>query len=183
MHVVGAVKQPGIYELAAGSRLADAIEAAGGPSSKAAVDAVNLARELSDGEQVSVPTKAQVAKEKKQQECAVPRAGASGSGSGGVGAAGSGGSGVSGSAASGAAGATGAAGASSGSGAQGGLINVNTATEAELQTISGIGPATAQKIVADREANGPFARIEDLTRVSGIGDKKLEAMRGSITVG
>lgn len=70
-----------------------------------------------------------------------------------------------------------------GSGRSGaGLVNINTADAAALQTLDGIGAATAAKIVADREANGPFKTVDDLTRVSGIGDKKLAAIKGAICV-
>jgi len=62
----------------------------------------------------------------------------------------------------------------------GGRLNINLANVEELQTLSGIGPSTAEKIVADREANGPFPSIEDLMRVSGIGEKKFAAIKDSI---
>ena len=62
------------------------------------------------------------------------------------------------------------------------LVNINAATAAELQSLPGIGPTTAQKIVSDRDANGPFSSVEDLTRVSGIGDKKLAAISDLICV-
>ncbi len=58
-----------------------------------------------------------------------------------------------------------------------GCININTADAQTLENLPGIGPATASKIVADREMNGPFASLDDLTRVSGIGTKKLESLR------
>lgn len=63
------------------------------------------------------------------------------------------------------------------------LVNINTATETELQTLSGIGPKKAADIIAYREANGNFAAIEDLKNVSGIGDKTYEALQDAITVG
>lgn len=63
-----------------------------------------------------------------------------------------------------------------------GLVNINTATIDELDTLSGVGPATAQAIVEDRDVNGPFATIEDLMRVSGIGEKKFEKLKSSICV-
>ena len=62
------------------------------------------------------------------------------------------------------------------------LININTATAEELETLPGIGEVTAEKIIADREENGAFATIEDITRVSGIGDKKFEAIEDLICV-
>jgi competence protein ComEA len=67
-------------------------------------------------------------------------------------------------------------------GAASGLININTATQAELEMLPGIGPVTAGKIIACREANGHFARIEDIQNVSGIGLKTFEGLRDLITV-
>ena len=138
VHVGGAVADPGVRELAEGSRVQDAVDASGGFAEGAASDALNLARVLSDGEQV---------------------AGAQGADAGAAGA-----------------------GASSGS-AAGGRVNINRATAAELDTLPGVGPSTAEKIVADREANGPFATTEDLKRVSGIGDKKYEELADLVCVG
>ncbi|WP_028244916.1 ComEA family DNA-binding protein [Pseudoclavibacter soli] len=74
-----------------------------------------------------------------------------------------------------------ASGSSSGS-ATSGLVNINQATAEQLQTLSGIGPATAQKIIDSRTADGPFASVDDLTRVPGIGEKTLERLRDKITV-
>lgn len=62
-------------------------------------------------------------------------------------------------------------------------VNINTADIATLMTLDGVGEATAKKIVAEREGNGPFATVDDLTRVPGIGEKKLEALRDRVTVG
>ena len=64
----------------------------------------------------------------------------------------------------------------------GGKVNLNTADSAQLQTLSGIGPATADKIIADREKNGPYKSLEDLMRVSGIGEKRIEALREVATI-
>ncbi len=64
-----------------------------------------------------------------------------------------------------------------------GKVNINTATEAQLDTLPGIGPAKAKSIVAYREANGAFASIEDLIRVNGIGEKTMADLRPLITVG
>lgn len=64
-----------------------------------------------------------------------------------------------------------------------GLVNVNLATAAELESLPGIGPSTAAKIIAFREANGPFATVEALLDVPGIGDAKLDAIRELISVG
>ena len=72
-------------------------------------------------------------------------------------------------------------GATSGGG-YGQRVNINTATAAELQMLHGIGERIAQRIIAYREANGPFETIEELTGVSGIGRKKLEAIADAICV-
>lgn len=79
--------------------------------------------------------------------------------------------------------AAGGSGSAQGSAAADGRVNINTATEADLQTISGIGPSKAQKIIAYRESNGPFKTVEDLCNVSGIGEKTLENIRDQITIG
>lgn len=149
VHVVGAVHRPGVYALAEGSRVRDALAAAGGCVGDAMLEAVNLARILADGEQVRIPTAEEVA------------AGTVAAASGGVSA----------------------AGAAASPGAAGGKVNINTASVTELDTLPGVGPSTAQKIVDDRTANGPFKRIEDLMRVSGIGEKKFESLKDSISVG
>lgn len=156
--VSGEVAHPAIYYLDEGSRVADAVTAAGGFTDDAATDALNLARTVVDGEQVAVPSRAaaQVSQE------AVSSSGGSAAGS------------ASGSPVGGA--------ASSGAASQGARVNINTADVATLQTLNGVGEATAKKIVADREANGPYKTIEDLKRVSGIGDKKFENLRDSICV-
>lgn len=74
-------------------------------------------------------------------------------------------------------------GASTGDGDAGGsLVNINTAGEAELDELPGVGPSTARSIIEDRDANGPFATIEDLMRVSGIGEKKFEKLKSGICV-
>ena len=71
----------------------------------------------------------------------------------------------------------------SGTSSAGGVVDINTATAAELEQLPGVGPATAQKIVDDREKNGPFAAPEDLMRVPGIGPKKFEAMKDLVSCG
>lgn len=63
-----------------------------------------------------------------------------------------------------------------------GLININTATDAELMELTGIGPSKAAAIIAYRTENGNFAKIEDLTNVTGIGDKTFEQLKDGITV-
>ncbi len=151
VHVGGAVAAPGVYDLAEGARVLDAVEAAGGFAEGAARDALNLARAVSDGEQVVVPSEADIAAQE-----------AASAGVGGVSA---------------------GAGASAPTGGASGKVNINTASAAQLDTLPGVGASTAEKIVADREANGPFKTVEDLKRVSGIGDKKFAALADAICVG
>ncbi len=160
VHVDGAVARPGVVEVSGSSpRLRDAIEAAGGLVEGADTGSLNLAEKVSDGQKVHVPTV-----EEAQAAAAAPASGASGAGGGqGAGAAAGSGSG---------------GGPSSASG----LVNINSATASELQTLSGVGESTANAIVRDREQNGPFSSVDDLMRVSGIGEKKLAKIRGSICV-
>lgn len=141
VHVSGCVKNPGVYELAEGRRVADAIEKAGGALEDANLDSVNLARVPQDGEQIHVPSRD-------------------------------------------AAGQVGGAGEASGASSAGsaGPININTASVEELTKLDGVGEATAEKIVAERTKNGPFSSVEDIKRVSGIGDKKFEALKDDICV-
>jgi len=72
--------------------------------------------------------------------------------------------------------------ASSGSANPQGLVNINTASLAELDTLPGIGPATAQKIIDYRESNGSFSTIEDIINVSGIGQAKFDKIKNMITI-
>ncbi len=141
VHVEGEVANPGLLELPEGSRVFDAIQAAGDFTDDAKRDAVNLARILVDGEQIIV------ASSLAEDAAASPP------------------------------------GVSMSSGALSGKVNINTADVAALDSLPGIGESTAKRIIADREANGPFKSIEDLKRVSGIGDKKYAQLEGSITVG
>lgn len=145
VHVDGAVASPGVYYLAEGSRVADAVAAAGGVAGDGCTAAVNLAQMLQDGQQILVPTQEAV------DAGAAPGFPVAQEETEGGGAARS-----------------------------NGLVSINRASVEELQTLSGIGEATARKIVADRDANGPFASLEDLMRVSGIGEKKFAALRDSL---
>lgn len=61
-------------------------------------------------------------------------------------------------------------------------VNINTATQTQLETLSGIGPSTAAKIIAYREENGKFTKIEDIKNVSGIGESKFEKIKDDIVV-
>lgn len=159
-HVFGCVNSPGLVQVPSGSRVAAAIDAAGGFGEDAAADSVNLAREIADGEQIRVLSQAEL----EGQNAITPRAAEdTGASSGGETASG----GV----------------AEQDSGRQGsGKVNINTANAAELQTLSGVGEATAQKIVDYRASNGPFSTVEDLMNVSGIGQKKFDKIKDDIVV-
>ncbi len=140
VYVSGAVRQPDVYELPRGSIIKDAIAAAGGITSEADLDCINLAQEVQDQQQVHVP---------RRGEAGPP-----------------------------------APGASSGAGnTRTGSININTATATELETLPRIGPTMAQRIVAYREANGPFKTIEDIQDVPGIGPTTFAGIKDLITVG
>jgi competence protein ComEA len=159
VHIVGAVIHPGVYELPATARVRDAVNAAGGLSGNAAQGSVNLARLLADGEQIVIPTEDEFAKT----------------------TAGAGAQNVSG-ASKGVVGPGGASAENPGAPPAGTVVNINTADAAALDALPGVGPSTAAKIVADRDTNGPFATPDDLGRVSGIGPKKLEALKDFIRV-
>jgi competence protein ComEA len=128
VHVVGAVRLPGLYELEDGSRIDDAITAAGGPKPKAALELVNLASPVGDGQQVVVPVRGSESAD---------------------------------------------AGASLPGSAPAERIHLNTATLEELDTLPGIGPVTAQKILDYRTEHGAFSSVEELDAVPGIGPATL----------
>ncbi|PZR53889.1 ComEA family DNA-binding protein [Xylanimonas oleitrophica] len=148
VHVVGQVITPGLVTLPAGARVADAVDAAGGPSADADLGALNLARAVVDGEQLRIPAPG--------EEVVEPQLPAPG-------------------------GATGTP-AGAPAGHAGGLVDLNTADEAALQTLPGIGPALAGRIVAWRQENGGFASVDELDEVSGIGPAVLAKLRDLVRV-
>ena len=160
VHVAGAVKNPGVYRLKYGSRINDGLVAAGGATSAANLDVINLATVLNEGEQIYVPKRG----EKPHVITNRPQAGGVGGAAGAGGAAGVGGAG-------GAGGAAGVGGATNGAASQ--QININLASVVELEQLPGVGPATAKAIVAYREKFGAFLKVEDLLKVRGIGPAKL----------
>ena len=133
VHILGQVAHPGLYALRDGDRGVDIVAAAGGFTAEADPAGINLARFLSDGEQIYVPAVGEVV------------AGAAG-------------------------------------GAADGTVNLNTADAAALDTLPRIGPALAERILAWREKNGPFAAVEDLLDVPGIGEAILDGLRDLVTV-
>ncbi|MDR2089809.1 MAG: helix-hairpin-helix domain-containing protein [Clostridiales Family XIII bacterium] len=157
--VGGAVSNPTVLVLPEGSRVYEALEAAGGLLPQADMREINRATALKDGDRIYIPSRAEIA-----AETPVPRSAGGGAGTGVTNAASSGAS------------------AESGTGGTDAPININTADSAELQKLSGVGPSTAQKILDYREAHGRFARAEDIKNVSGIGDKTFEKLKDRITV-
>jgi competence protein ComEA len=150
VHVAGAVRKPGVYRLAGGARVADAVERAGGATRRADLGGVNLAAKLEDGRQIVVPVRA--------------RTGAQAGATGGLTA----------------------GGATAGGGAvaagPAAPVNLNSATPEQLDTLPGVGPATVQKILEYREQHGGFGSVEELGQVSGIGEKRLAALRDQVQV-
>jgi len=174
VHVAGAVTRPGVYSLPPGSRMVDAVTAAGGATAAADPNAVNLARLIADGERLYLPTREEVRKRNAGAAAGGAAAGGAASGSswdpwpepsGGVEAGGLG---------------DGAAGGAAGNG--GGPVNLNTATASELDGLPGIGPTLAARIIQYRTENGPFNASEELLNVSGIGDKKFDELKDLVTV-
>ena len=135
IHVAGKVKTPGVYPLLQGSRVADAIKAAGGALKGVDTSEINLARVLVDGEQIYVGyvSKLSATNPKSTKKFT-------------------------------------------------GTININRATKPEFDSLAGIGPVIAARIVTYRNQNGPFMAIEDLLKVSGVGPKTLEKIRSRLTL-
>ena len=140
VHVAGAVIAPDVYQLRAGSRVIDAVAAAGGLSADANADAINLAAHVADGDRVYVPAVG---------ESPVPVV-------------------------------TGVNGGNSI--AQVWPININSADATRLEDLPGVGPTTAASIIGYRDQHGPFASVEQLADVRGIGPAKLDAIRELVTV-
>lgn len=128
--VVGKVARPGLVTVPDGSRVADALKAAGGPLPDADLTQLNLARKLADGEQVAVGV---------PQPPAAP-------------------------------------------GQPPAKVNLNTATQTELETLPGVGPTTAQRILQWRTKNGRFQSVDQLREVDGIGASRFDRLKDSVQI-
>lgn len=152
VHVVGQVRRPGVVQLAGGARVDAALRAAGGALPGADLTQVNLARPVSDGEQIQVP---------KPGETPTPAPGGAPTSAGGPAPDGP----------------TAPGGAGNGT-----KVNVNTADQTTLETLPGVGPVLAGRIIEWRTTNGSFTSVDDLGEVSGIGDKMLAQLRPHVEV-
>jgi len=139
--VGGAVRQPGVYRLALGSRVVDALEVAGGPAEDIDLDQINLASTINDGQRVWFTRKGEL-----------PPAGVIGSSP------------------------------TSGAATPEGPLDLNRATLEQLDSLSGVGPATAKAIIDRRNELGRFRSVDDLLTVKGIGPAKLESIRSGVVV-
>lgn len=154
VHVTGAVARPGVYRLKAGARANDAVELAGGLAEGASLTAVNLASRLEDGQQLYIPTEREAAGAVAAGRAGAPEPDVRPNADHPV----------------------------PGPSGRGGPTDLNSASAEALQRLPGIGPVLAARIVADRAANGPYTSLDDLLRVSGIGNKKLAALRDHCVV-
>lgn len=166
VHVCGAVEAPGVYELSAGSRVYEAVQAAGGFTADADQNYVNQAQMLADGVKLVIPTREEAAAAENGEETD-PDAAAQEK--------------------SGAALQIGIVGAEEPSGGENAdradaKININTASVKELCSIPGVGETRAAAIVSYRESHGGFAKPEDIMKVSGIKEGMYEKIKDSISV-
>jgi len=161
VHVAGAVKKPGVYGLKVGSRVEDAIKAAGGAAPKGDLETINLAQELEDGQQIYIAQKGQVPRPKvsvvtggkdtsgasapqtrEPVRTSIEKLKVPGEGK----------------------------------------VNINTAGLEELQRLPGVGPTTAERILEYRREHGKFESVDELDEVKGIGPKKLEKLKPFVSL-
>jgi len=158
VHVTGAVARPGLYPLPRGSRVNDAVRAAG-PTGKAYLDYLNLAEILTDGQKITVPSKEEIEQISRMETVK--------SNNGSPGQAGT------------------LAGANLSATAAvpgGGRVNLNLANLIQLDGLPGIGPALAQRILEYRQQNGGFRSVQELKKVTGIGEKKFEKLKDLVSI-
>lgn len=154
VHITGEVKKEGVIYLKKGARIVDAIKEAGGETKEADLSQVNLAYELQDGQKIYIPNK-----NEKVSQYIISTNGetidSNGANTGNE---------------------------STSTSKEGAKVNINTATQNELDGLPGIGTALAQRIIDFREENGNFKSIEDIQNVKGIGDSKFEEIKDKIVV-
>lgn len=150
VYITGEIRKPGVYKLSEDARIFQLVEMAGGFTSKADTESLNLAETLADGVHVHIGAKLQ---ERQEESPIIPGMPAAKS----------------------------QVIVQSGIQQSSGLININTATASELESLPGIGPAIAQRIIEYRNTHGNFSRPEDLINVRGIGQSKLTQVLPHIT--
>lgn len=155
VYITGAVANPGVISLDSNMRLDDALKKLGGTTKDADINRINLAMKLEDSQHYIIPY---IGQEDDPSQKDMQASNNSSDSAGNL------------------------ANSSSASNSQDSKININSADESQLETISGVGPSTAKKIIDYREKEGKFSSIEDIKNVSGIGDKKFESMKDSIDV-
>lgn len=154
VYVCGQVNAPGVYELEEGSRIADAVELAGGMTAEAAADVLNLAQCLADGQMIRIPSVKEM--EAAGAEPVIVSGGrGNGAGTDGGGAAGTG---------------------------DGGLVSLNKATKEQLMTLPGIGESKADAIVNYRREQGGFGSVEEIMNISGIKEGVYLKIKDKITI-
>lgn len=154
--IAGAVKKPYVYEIHEGARVYEIIELAGGLEDDADISNLNLAQIVKDEDKITVFTKSQIASGNVEEPIKNNNSSTVYQ--------------------------SGSSNEYQNQAAIDGLININTATSTELQTITGIGPSTSEKIISYREEHGQFKKIEEIMNVSGIGEKTFAKFKSKITV-
>ena len=154
IHITGEVKKEGVIYLEKGARIVDAIKEAGGETKNADLSQINLAYELQDGQKIYIPNK-----NEKISQYIIGINGETIDSNG-----------------------TNTGNESTSSSKEGAKVNINTATQNELDGLPGIGPALAQRIIDFREENGNFKSIEDIQNVKGIGNSKFDEIKDKIVV-
>lgn len=152
VHITGAVKKTGIVKLIQGARIYDAIEMAEGSLEEADLSKVNLAYILEDAQKIYIPFKGEINENSEEQEYIISDFGNT--------------SGI----------------IRNTNKGESEKVNINTANQTELETLPGIGTATAEKIIDYRNKNGKFNSIEDIQNVKGIGQSKYENIKENICI-